>query len=162
MKTERIVKFVSFGRGGDTVYFSRNERCSGYGDPERPHAADFTSEHKTDAIVPDGTPIVDVRSAVETDEGFSWAIRGPMLNPDLPDEEIDLCPSLENSLMVHAMVAEPGNQFGALAAQQIVHKRTQSTPGPLDSVSIAAYVQGWRDHGARIGHYENKQIVWDD
>jgi len=161
MLDERTVKLVSFGKGGDTAYFSRNSTCTGYGNPENPHAADFTSDRKTDCIVPDGTPVIDVREAVQTDEGFRWAIKGPLLNPDLPGDEIEECPCLDDSIMVKAMLSDPGNQFGAIAATQIVHRHTSTKPGPLDSVSIKVFVQGWKDHGARIGHYENKHIIWD-
>jgi hypothetical protein len=158
---KRTVKLVSFGNGGDTVYFDDKAVCTGYGSPDKPHAADFTSERKTDCLVPDGTPVIDVRPAVDTDKGFRWAIKGPMVNIDLADDDIDPCPTLDNNIMVHAMMSESGNQFGTLAATQIVHKKTSKEPGPLDSVSIQVFVQGWKEHGAKIGQYINKQIIWD-
>ena len=59
-----------------------------------------------------------------------------------------------------AMAEAPG--FGSMLASQAAHGFGQETAGPLDSVSISKYINGWRDHGARIGHYRNGVIVWED
>ena len=154
MTEKRIAKLVEFGRGGDTVYFGKGCTCSGYGDPDRPHAA---APHD-DLVIPDGTPAVDVRPAIDTDEGYKWVFKGPLVNVDLPDSDVDRCPQ-PDSLMACAMA---GNAFGGLLALQEVHRyNSPKTAGPLDSVSIPVFVAGWREHGARIGHYLNGVIVWD-
>lgn len=147
-----IAKLVRFGRGGDTVYFGGGSRSEGYGSPERPHAATV----RPDRLIPDGTPVVDVRAAVVTPEGFQWVFRGPMLNPDLPDGEVS---ELGDPGIMAAALA--GSQYGDLLAIHVTDKKP-GTAGPLDYVGIAQYVKGWREHGARIGHYLNGTIQWED
>lgn len=116
------IKLVTFGKGGDMAYCGGpyRTRIGGYGTPERPHAAESTPEHP----IPDGTPALDLRPAVETIEGARWAIRGPMLDPDM----------------------DP------------------NAPGPFgawDWAPIPVYIRGWREHGARVGHYHDGRIVWE-
>jgi hypothetical protein len=134
------------------VEYGKHCRCTGYGTPDNPHAA------KPEEI-PDGCPVIDKRDAVETAEGFSWVFHGPMVDVDLPTGSISECPSLKGNIMVDAMESDLGNAFGGLAT---LHKATKGKPGPLDSVDIATYIEGWRAKGARIGHYEGGEIVWDD
>ena len=151
----RIAKLVHFGRGGDTVYYGEGCIASGYGSPERPHAAKLGDPVE----YPDGTPVVDVRAAVETDEGYRWVFKGPMCNPDIPDGEVDECP-MPSAVMAGAM-GEQGGPYAVLLAQHVVSKSKKQRSG-LDSVSIAEYLAGWKEHGARIGEYQNGQIVWFD
>ena len=149
---------VEFGKGGDTVYFAAergaNFSCystaTGYGTPEQPHAA-----HD----IPDGVPAIDVRAAVETEAGFEWAFKGPIVNVDLPDGACEECPKPSPTFAM----AVAKNGFGrALALQAASKKRRPTEPGPLDRVSVAEYVQGWREHGARVGTYSGGRIVWAD
>lgn len=114
-----IAKLVTFGKGGDTVYIGANHTISGYGNPERPHAAD---SQKDTLEIPDGTFAIDKRPAVETEEGFAWVFKGPMINVDLVESETDK----------HA----------------------------FSYVTINDYVEGWKNHGAKIGTYLKGQIVW--
>lgn len=156
MKTY-TAKLVCFGDGGDSVEYGEGCHGSGYGTPDRPHAA----KPSDDKVFPDGTPAIDKRPALETEEGFSWVFNGPMVNVDLPPKTVDPCPDLTDSLMVRAMVEDRGNEFGNLAVLQIAHEKTSKQPGPLDSVDIDTYIEGWKQRGARIGHYQDGQIVWD-
>lgn len=148
-----IAKLVTFGRGGDTVHLGKNHTITGYGSPENPHAATPSDER----LFPDGTPVIDKRQAIETPEGLRWVFEGPMVNVDLPDDEVDMCP--EPSPFFAGAVAE--NQFGTLLAIHHATKR-DGKAGALDSVSIREYIQGWCEHGARIGEYRNGAIVWLD
>ena len=150
MPESRIPKFVSFANGGDVVYYSANCRCSGYGTPDRPHAA-----HPEE--MPDGTPVIDKRPALETAAGYAWVFRGPMLNPDLPDDQFDPCPA--PSLMFAEAMAQSSTTFAGMLALQ---KCATTERGPLDQVSIAEYVAGWKERGARSGRYLAGAIVWDD
>ena len=84
----KIAKLVCFGRGGDSVEYGGGCHGSGYGTPEKPHAA----APGPNLIIPDGTPVVDKRDAVETEEGYKWVFNGPMCNPDLQDDECDALP----------------------------------------------------------------------
>ena len=58
--------------------------------------------------------------------------------------------------------AAANGTFAFLIALQMVAKHGVTTRGPLDHVSIAEYALGWKEHGARIGHYEAGKIVWHD
>lgn len=149
----RTAKLVTFGRGGDTVYYSRNCHSTGYGNPDNPHAADPANHD-----IPDGTPVIDKRPAVETTEGFRWVVRGPMVDVDLEDGAVDRLP--EPSPVMQAAMS--GNSYGALLTIHAAHKIIRKDePGPLDSVSIREYIEGWRKVGARIGAYQNGMIVWE-
>lgn len=147
---ERVAKLVTFGRGGDCVYYGRYWRSMGYGSPERPHAAD------TD--IPDGVVAIDQRAAIETrDDAYDWAFQGPMVDVDLPEGQVDPCEP--SGIMIDAMKSDSGNQFGQLLK---LHEMNNTQPGPLDHVSIKQYVDGWRLVGARIGFYKNGKIIWED
>lgn len=154
----KIAKLVCFGKGGDSVEFSGKGSLSGYGSWERPHAArpgvhgDYLLE------IPDGTPVVDVSTAVEYQVGVSWSLRGPMVDVDLPDNARVDCPEPSDALRLGL-----DGEFRALLGLQDIHRRGghRSQAGPLDYVSTAEYVRGWKEHGAAVGHYEHGVIVWD-
>jgi len=151
---QNIAKLVCFGDGGDTVHYGRGHTCGGHGTPERPHAAKTSDT----TLIPDGCPVIDKRPAVATKEGFSWVFKGPMVNVDLDENEIEHCP-VPNELFAGAMASS--NSFGTLLALQAVNGFNKPKAGPLDSVCISEYIQGWREHGARIGHYQDGEIVWE-
>ncbi len=150
----KTAKLVEFGRGGDSVEYGGGCSGSGYGTPENPHAA----QPDNDCIIPDGTPAIDKRAAIDTPEGYSWVFKGPMVDVNLPEGGREDCP--QPSALFASAVA--GNDYGKLLALQVVHRHKADTPGPLDYVCLSEYVEGWRNHGARIGHYRDDQIVWDD
>lgn len=148
------IMLVTFGRGGDTAYCARGKwgssKITGYGRPDNPHAGEPNERHP----IADGTPALDLLPALETDEGWNWAFRGPMVDVDLPDGEVDRCP--EPSPVFAAAVS--GNQFGTLLA---VHAATKGKrAGALDSVSRSEYIAEWVKRGARLGHYVGGKIVW--
>lgn len=154
---ERTAKLVTFGRGGDTVEYSRWEHGSGYGSPENPHAADPTSHE-----IPDGCPVIDMRPAVDAGPGVAMAISGPMVNVDLEPGEVDaLCDTTPN-LMAATMKAEPGNAFGALLVNQEFARAQGRKYGPLDSVDLETYISLWREAGARIGTVQGGEFIWEE
>ena len=127
-------KLLKFGNGGHVIYFLnppyKNCTCSGYEDPEtfvKPyhwwaHPKDQISRHWDGYVFPpDGLPVIDLREAVETDPGYSWVFKSPMVNPDLPEGAVE---RLDNR---------------------------DGPPRSLDCVSVSEYVRGWREHGAKIG-----------
>lgn len=148
------IKLVTFGRGGDTAYCASDGECkstiSGYGSPDRPHAGESCERHP----IADGTPALDLLPAIETNEGFTWAFKGPMVDVDLPEGEVKKCP--DPSPMFAAAVS--GNQFGTLLAVREVTKGARA--GSLDSVCVAEYIREWVNRGARLGHYRNGRIEW--
>ncbi len=160
----RLIKFTVTGHTlhssyvpanpGDITY--SNCRCNGYESPEsfvKPYhwwadAKDVTRTHYGKYVIPsEGVPVVDIRQAIETKDGYSWVFQGPLLDCDLPDGEVDsLCePSEPFGSIVDA-------NFGGLLTLQRVTRITQKR-GALDSVSVSEYVQGWKEHGARIGSF---------
>lgn len=151
---KRIAKLVCFANGGDSVEYGGGCSSSGYGSPERPHAA----KPDQSTVIPDGTPVIDKRPALQTPEGYQWVFRGPMVNVDLKTDQVDRCP--QPSELFAAAVA--GNAYGGLLAMQETSRALGESRGPLDSVSIPEYVEGWRNVGARIGFYRSGNIVWLD
>ncbi len=145
-----MIRLVTFGQGGDSTHDDNGSTCSGYGNPDRPHAAEGKD-------IPDGTPVIDKRKAVDTPEGYSWVFKGPLVNVNLPDGEACYCP--EPSPILAAGVS--GSYVGLLGLQA-ASRATQATRGPLDEVSVSEYVRGWKEHGARIGEYQGGQIVWSE
>ena len=151
----RTAKLVCFGLAGDTVEYGGGCCGSRYGTPENPHAAK-SSNHN----IPDGTPAIDKRPALKTKAGYRWAFQGPMVNVDLQPAQVDRCPT-PSPIMVQALTDDPNNEFGQLAVLQAVHQRTSQEPGPLDAVDTRTYIEGWRQRGARIGHYRDGAIIWE-
>lgn len=150
----RVARFVTFANGGDVVYYDCSSRCSGYGTPERPHAADPAKEN-----IPDGTIALDKRPALETPEGYKLVFRGPMVNPDIPDDApFQECP-VPSEIFAGAM-ASSGNSFGTLLSLQATKK--PGTAGALDYVSISEYCRLWCAVGARIGRYVGGVIQWEE
>lgn len=149
-------KLVTFGAGGDTVYYSRGSYSQGYGTPERPHAADPAKKN-----IPDGTPVVDTTAAVNTKEGFAWALKGPLVDVDLAEGACNPL-ELDKDSFVAGASAATNKTFAFLLALQMTAKHGIPKRGPLDYVSIAEYAHSWKEHGARIGHYEAGKIVWHD
>ena len=143
---------VTFGRGGHTVYFpsefyeggSSKSTLHGYQRPEAPPEA------------PDGTPALNILPAVDTGAGFSWAIRGPLLDPDLADGDVDPCPVPDPVLGAALDVG-----FGGMVSLQSAHRQASAAPGPLDGVSVPAFIAGWLAVGAVSGVYRAGSIAWD-
>jgi len=105
-------------------------------------------------------PAIDKREAVDTPEGFKWVYQGPMVDVDLPDGEVDQCPE-PNPIMALAMM-EGQNEFGTMLVLQKSSRLAKEPRGPLDSVSISEYIEGWRAHGAKIGKFTNGKYVFDE
>lgn len=170
MKNNRTTHLITFGRGGATAYQTENgnstHRLSGYWDPEETftpyhwwsHPSDQMSHHVEPGTA-EGAIVVDMRDAVATPEGYTWAIRGPMPDISLSDDAVERCP--EPSPIFANAVAD--NQFGTLLTLQKAHNAAGSTePGPLDYVSPRTFAAGWKKRGARIGTVRKNAIVWDD
>lgn len=141
-----MVKLLTFGRGGATAYVSARttRRCASWR-PDGPLPTDS-----------EGAVVVDTRPAVETRDGFRWAVIGPLVNVDLPPGESRPLPACEP--LIAAAVA--GTEYGTLLA---LHYGTQTDgiAGPLDEVSIPAFVAGWRAVGARVGRVIDGRVVWE-
>lgn len=142
---------ISFGRGGHSVkgwMDSGSFDLSGYEDPDS-----FVKEGlEPEYVLPkEGVPVVDMRAAVETREGFNYAIRGPLCcRKGTPQ----VCPEPSAMLMSGLQ-----GSFATYAALQVTHKGPE--PGPLDEVSVDDWVAGWKAHGARVGRYDGQGITWE-
>lgn len=157
--SRKVAKLVCFGRGGHTIDFGRYEwapghtatcTLSGYCSPDKPPQSNWED------VIPDGCPVVDKLPAIETAAGYAWVFKGPMVDVDLLDGDCSECPQ-PSELFAGAMA---GNSYGSLLAVHEITRQTQKR-GALDHVSIREYIDGWREHGARIGRYESGRIVWE-
>lgn len=141
-------KLLCFGSGGHSIDFGDGSHLSGYDQPETFDDWGNVSE---------GCIVLDKRPALQTPEGRQWVFSGPLVDINLPDDQIDACPDITNSMMAKVMMWESGNQFGVLAAMHIASK---AEVGPLDRVSTKKYVQGWVERGARQGVIQDNGIVF--
>lgn len=147
--SKHVARLVKFGRGMDTVYYTGGMRASGYGNSGSPHAAKG---------VPAGVVAVDLTPALETVEGFKWVFRGPMVNVDLPEGEVNRLGRVKDSPMVNAL--KQGN-YGNLIRMHEEQEARGERSG-LDEVSLEEWVEGWRQLGARVGRYnEVGEIDWE-
>lgn len=161
-REEKAPRLVTFGRGGHGIEFAGNCRHeSGYDRPENffgPRkwwAHDYTTQR--DASQFEGVPWVDMRPAVETSAGFSWAYRGPLVNVDLPPGGINRLGAVD-PIMGRAMV-ESGGEFGALLIMQAAARLEKVAAGPLDYVDVWTFCAGWKKVGARVGIIKSGQFV---
>lgn len=172
MKKEGTIKLITFGRRGHTLYIDdihpeySNVTCSGYEDPEsfvKPYhwwadAPGIMRTHLDGYDMPaEGVPVIDVRAAVDTEDGLKYALRGPIVNVRLKAGEVSECP-IPSECMISGLVAEGG--YGALVASHI-DSRVNKSRSPLDEVSVSEFVAGWREHGARVGKFIDNRIVWE-
>lgn len=153
MNRSYTCRLISFGKGGHREEYASGSgpwegrsTLSGYDRPE-----DWQPRERTDYS---DCVVLDTRAATDTEAGFRWVFRGPLLNPDLPDGGREDCPD-------PSFIAGFPNGFGTLARLQIAHTATEKAPGPLDQVSRAEYVEGWRAVGARVGRVEAGKLVWE-
>jgi len=156
MKTEqRPAKVVVLNRSGWRVHYPEPEKkgLGGYATGREPEPPLETEEFR----IEDGTPVLDIRQAVETEQGKRWSIIGPLCDASLEPGEIRkggyAGPELQEVL--------EGTLHGTVA---MIHEALSNPPqsvGPLDSVSAQEYVKGWvRNGGARLGTYQNGKPVF--
>lgn len=158
MKIKKRAGLLHFGARGHTIHAS-SETCQGYEDPEsfvRPyhwwaHPPEQMSLHWDSYEIPaEGVAVVDVRAAIETPEGYSWVFKGPLVDVDLADDQVNECP-MPSPILAFGL-AQSG--YGLLLADHVVAKNSpQRKRSSLDSVSVSEYINGWREHGARIGRF---------
>lgn len=119
------------------------------------------SRHWDNIEIPvDGVPVLDKRDAIETANGHAWVFKGPMLNVDLPEGKIehlgDVSPIMVPVIAAYGMVDAVGETKQAAKT---------GLAGPLDEVPLGMYIQGWLEHGARLGRFTldqegNGHIEW--
>jgi hypothetical protein len=138
-------RLVCFGIGGSTVYCDKC-RIQGYDKPDDPRIVG----------VPDGTPVINKRPAVEHGDGYNLAIRGPMVSVHLAPGTVDRCPEPSETLRRGV-----SGGFDSMLAMQDIARATKAKYGPLDTVDVGTYIELWRAAGARIGEYRNGHITWE-
>lgn len=175
-ETNQIARLLVFARKGHTLYFNHvpnpmgysNCHCTGYEDPDsfvKPyhwwsHPKDQLSTHfEGYQFADDGIPVIDNRQAVETDAGYRWVFKGPLVDVEIQDGECETLPEVDE-LFGSTINSAFGGLLTLNKATRITEKR-----GCLDSVSVKEYVQGWKEHGARIGRLFVKDgkatITWE-
>ena len=153
MRKDNTLRLLKFGGGGvsaEGVNFS----VQGLRYPESFRNCTYDLPHG-------GLPVLDIRDAIETPEGYAWVFRGPMCDPSLPDGVIDTFDE-EHDWFTKAL-ASAIPEFGGILEH---HTYTVGQPArALDRVSINQYLQGWRDHGARVGILQiidnEPHITWE-
>src|SRR4051794_41134662 len=104
MEERKKAKLVKFGRGGDTVYLGAHATCSGYGNPDNPHAAK-PDDGPGGFDIPDGCPAID-STGVDFLKAAAVSIGGPMVNVDLAPGEVDAMGDLSNSVVAQGVEGE--------------------------------------------------------
>jgi hypothetical protein len=98
--------------------------------------------------IPDGTPFIDKRAALEKPGGVGASFRSPML--DLSGERENFT---KEEIASHPIAHLPGG-FGDVARGAILGVIN------LDNASVKEYVTYWHKAGARIGYVMSNKIVW--
>jgi len=160
---KEIPKLLTFGRGGFTVHYatvklsesSSSKSClEGYDSP------DTFDCSKIENIPTDGIPVIDMRTAVKTAAGYKWVFHSPMVDVDLDDGAVDTFDLSTVSPLIATGLCNAWSGHAVLMADHAVTQKTQKR-GSLDSVSVAEYVDGWREHNARIGRAYTTGIVFE-
>ena len=146
------VALISFGLGGHQMYFTDDPNCtlSGYDSPEsllKYKVKDYDGRYQLEGAV-----VIDKRECMSAAKCFA----SPLVSTGLKPGEIDHFDTdlIDSSMMCKAMMDEPGNGFGSML------KVAKTGVGSLDSVAVDVYTAWWKDVGARIGRFEDGQIVW--
>lgn len=153
------VALITFGRGGHTVYYLPEQRyggtveskTEGYDDPETLQSrwTDDYAEHQLE----NGTvPVIDLRARVEAPGGVALVIEAPLVKPGL--EETERFSDLPADFAEPIMAAG----FGMTGLVTAARKKKYSG---LDFVPVAAYVDYWRENGARIGSWDGTSYAWE-
>ena len=82
-----------------------------------------------------------------------------MVDVDLEPGAVDTCP--EPDPIFAGAMAEQGGSFAFLLVLNMLHRKTSSAPGPLDSVDLQTYTDLWRSVGARVGRVVNGAVAWE-
>lgn len=155
---------ISFGLGGHGIEItdtlregSRTKgRISGYDSPEsfeRSLVRGDKKEYPPLAHV----PVLDKRPALRTNPVLG--IKSPLVDVELEAGKVERL----DASAARSMLPGLSGGFEVLAALAIANDG-KPEPGPLDSVSLADYLEWWRSRGARLGRMDGEglHIVWQD
>lgn len=157
---------ISFGLAGHLVYTSDTwkDGCrvkgqiSGYDTPES--FVNALSRGEKSSYPPlGGVPVLDKRAVLRDQPAL--AIKSPLVDVDLEDGAIDRI----DTGSARALLPGLSGQFETLAGMAIVHALAgKKEPGPLDSISLATFIEWWTSRGARLGHMDDDglTIIWND
>ncbi|MHC1597882.1 MAG: hypothetical protein ACXQT3_06175 [Methermicoccaceae archaeon] len=150
---------IVFGRGGHTIHcYPRghytNIRIEGYDSPE---SLDLTKHEFAE-----GVPVLDLRNVSPR-----AVIAAPLCDTSLREGEEErfdevvagLSPTEKTAAkMITREVVRHSPHLAAVLAEAA---RPHEGPGPLDKVSVSAYVKWWAQvPNARVGRIEGGRIVW--
>lgn len=105
----------------------------------------------------EGTIIIDKKDMPE-DKLIDMVLKGPMYDPLLSKDEINTFSSKEKKVLGDML---PGldRTFTTIALTSFLKKEGL---GSLDYVGLDIWVSLWREHGARIGVYQNGNVEWEN
>lgn len=155
---------ICFGLGGHAVDTAETWKdgtrvkghISGYDSPESFERALARGE-KAEYPPLGGVPVLDQRAVLRAEPMLS--LQSPLVDVDLTGDAIERVDTAAAERMLPGL----SGGFETLAAAAIAHAG-QPEPGPLDRVSIPAYVRWWTTRGARLGQMDETgtRIVWAD
>ncbi len=155
---------ICFGLGGHSVDTAETWKdktrvkghTSGYDSPESFERA-LSRGEKAEYPPLANVPVLDKRQVLRQKPMLS--LSSPLIDVDLKDGEI----SRIDADAAQNMLPGLSGGFDTLAAAAIAHAG-KPEPGPLDSISVLAYLRWWKDRGARLGRMDESgmRIVWED
>ena len=147
---------MTFGLGGngaeilDTDNHNSVSHSSWYLKPEELQKYICNDHYKPSEM--EGCILVDLREVVE--KSPSLALKAPLCNPRLKDDEIDRFDLKSvGPIGVEMMREFTAGGGGAAVASAFM--------GGLDEVSPKMLGRWWQSHGARMGTVKDGKVVWD-
>lgn len=96
-------------------------------------------------------------------EDIMFVMSGPMCDTKLQDDEVSKFSDLniENSLFAQSVMSDRGNAYGSALKYAKIQEKAGVEYNSLDSVSMKEYCRLWKEKGARIGRFFNREIKWE-
>jgi hypothetical protein len=158
MKHYKIMTFGLGGNGADIIddkpdeHMCATSHSSWYLKPDELQRYICNEHYKPEEI--EGCILVNIRDVVE--KNYMLAIKAPMCNPKLNDEEID---RFNVSALSDPITSELVKGFAANGGAMAV---AAAACGGLDSVSPKALAAWWKAQGATIGIVKNGKVTWEN
>lgn len=150
-----IMSFGLGGNSGDGVSADGNRFSSSWylRDPDEfvRYIGRDAKGYGYDPASVDGCIVLDKRAILR--EHPSYALLSPMLDVRLPAGTIDRLADhgAKDSMVLHAFAHGDSTQRGLAALAHATIDNQSEQPGPMDYVSMDAYVDWWASRGARVG-----------
>lgn len=154
----RRIKAMTFGLGGNMGYFDSKHRetTSWYVRPEHLQACIDAGHYGKEEM--EGCILIDLRQAVEKNPMLVF--HEPLLDVRLQDGETERFADLAEN--VTPGLVEAVTSHSPVLAHCVAQAEKSEEYRGLDTVSLPAFVQWWRDHGAVFGVVQDGIVKWED